>query len=568
MCSFEDDYEVESVATWSVSRGLSRVALQFPPSLLASSPRVVRALEERASGSVRFFVLGDTAFAPCCVDEVGAAHYGADGIARWGPSCLTSARALPAFHALGPRPPMGAGGGVGMGDESLAADARALVAAVERANEAGYSMILVWDTDASVRVRDLIAAAAIAGGWASSGHAVDGNERVQSLSEWRVRSPHAALVVPFIERAVEPAAGACRDGGAAVRARILGLSVDSACNATPELLAWLSGDVAAPSAPRTGVFYYGSSEARARAVLATCACVRGGVWGLSPGSGGVVEELSARGGRLLSARFRGVGIIRGASAVGVVAAAPSAEAHAELVHALARALKAGGKTTYTLLVGRLTPAKLANFAGAVDAFVLVACPEAALLSDADASAHALPVVAPWEALVALQEEADAREAEDGDGERGGIGNGDDMGSDVGEDADAAALGATQIMWDGVLRLGFCDVLARLERSGVRGGAAGGSVASVRRGDPPPQPQPPPPPPSETSTAVVPHWAAAGGGALSTSIMPAAERLSRREWRGLEYQIDADARSRTGIVEGRTGRASGYVGEGADANKHG
>lgn len=71
------------------------------------------------------------------------------------------------------------------------------------------------------------------------------------------------------------------------------------------------------------------------------------------------------------------------------------------------------------------------------------------------------------------------------------------------------------------------------------------------------------PPTEPSTAIVSHWAADGGGALSASASPAAERLSRREWRGLEYQVDDEARSREGVVEGRTGRASGYAGEGAN-----
>lgn len=255
--SFEDDYEIASVAAWSVRRGLTRVALQFPPSLLAASPRVVRALEARACGAARFFVLGDTAFAPCCVDEVGAAHYGADGVARWGPSCLTSARTLPAFHALGPR--RDAEAGVGAGDDVLGADARALVAAVERASGAGESVLLVWDTDGSARVRELIGAAALVGGWASSerrdgGAAGDDEEerRARSPTEWRVRSPHAALVVPYIERAVEPAASSA--SGVPIKAHILGLSVDSACNASPELLAWLRGDTAAPSALRAGVF--------------------------------------------------------------------------------------------------------------------------------------------------------------------------------------------------------------------------------------------------------------------------------------------------------------------------
>ena len=76
---------------------------QFPDELLKDSTRVVRALREKLrllrkcstenSGDnnkdVRLFVMADTTFGSCCVDEVGALHADAECVVHYGHTCLS-----------------------------------------------------------------------------------------------------------------------------------------------------------------------------------------------------------------------------------------------------------------------------------------------------------------------------------------------------------------------------------------------------------------------------------------------------------------------------------------------
>ena len=65
-------YGVTGTAAAIISAGACRVALQFPDSLLSDAPAVSRALQAILPVNTLLFVLGDTTFAPCCVDEVAA----------------------------------------------------------------------------------------------------------------------------------------------------------------------------------------------------------------------------------------------------------------------------------------------------------------------------------------------------------------------------------------------------------------------------------------------------------------------------------------------------------------
>ncbi|XP_019862745.1 PREDICTED: diphthamide biosynthesis protein 2-like, partial [Amphimedon queenslandica] len=63
------------------------VTLQFPDDMLHESVQVSSILQRESKKDL--FVLGDTSYGSCCVDEVGAEHVGSDGIIHFGTSCLT-----------------------------------------------------------------------------------------------------------------------------------------------------------------------------------------------------------------------------------------------------------------------------------------------------------------------------------------------------------------------------------------------------------------------------------------------------------------------------------------------
>ena len=107
----ESAYELDATAAWVRGGGYSRVALQMPDELLGDAVAVAAALErrcndapDRAEGNpVRVFVLADTTFGSCCVDEVAAAHHNADCIVHFGRACMSPVARLPArfvFHKV------------------------------------------------------------------------------------------------------------------------------------------------------------------------------------------------------------------------------------------------------------------------------------------------------------------------------------------------------------------------------------------------------------------------------------------------------------------------------------
>ena len=63
--------------------------------------------------------------------------------------------------------------------------------------------------------------------------------------------------------------------------------------------------------------------------------------------------------------------------------------------AFQKLLRESGKRTYTLVVGKLNPAKLANFLE-IDVFVLVSCPHNFLLEQKD---FHRPIVSPFEVCI-------------------------------------------------------------------------------------------------------------------------------------------------------------------------
>ncbi|GFQ92906.1 2-(3-amino-3-carboxypropyl)histidine synthase subunit 2 [Trichonephila clavata] len=97
--SVQSMYEIDRCAEWIKSHNFSKVALQFPDNLLSDAMAVALKLGEIISGQV--FVLGDTSFGSCCVDEIAAEHVSADAIIHFGHSCLSPTKRLPVLYIFG-----------------------------------------------------------------------------------------------------------------------------------------------------------------------------------------------------------------------------------------------------------------------------------------------------------------------------------------------------------------------------------------------------------------------------------------------------------------------------------
>jgi len=133
-------YEVARTAREVRDGGYKRVALQFPDGMLRDAPRVFEALEEelkrlparaaeieqtddlatsfnhlsttseqaQANGTgkegiaerIRLYILADTSYGSCCVDEIAAEHVDADIVVHYGRSCLSPTARLSVIYVF------------------------------------------------------------------------------------------------------------------------------------------------------------------------------------------------------------------------------------------------------------------------------------------------------------------------------------------------------------------------------------------------------------------------------------------------------------------------------------
>lgn len=219
-------------------------------------------------------------------------------------------------------------------------------------------------------------------------------------------------------------------------------------------------------------------------------------------------------------------------------------------------IRSAGRQCYTLVVGKVNPAKLGNFADVCEAFVLVSCPESGMFS-LDTSEYFAPILSPFELAVALSahcewsgeiksdfgellpalvgDDADLAAAaaavgdavaalpSDGDGD--GDASDDDDDDDDDEDAPVFSTASGGYVWRPSRPVATAEA-----DEGTAGGAGAGTTVSLR---------------GDTRLAVAPQSAAA-------------DVLAAREYRGLDPRVGEtaveDAR------EGLSGIAASYASE--------
>ncbi|KAG0222402.1 putative diphthamide synthesis protein-domain-containing protein [Mortierella sp. GBAus27b] len=97
-----DVYEIDRTISLISERGYKRVALQFPDELLPDSGLVAQLIREKTGSGV--YILADTSYGSCCVDEVAAQHISADVIIHYGRSCQSPTSRLPVIYVFGKQP--------------------------------------------------------------------------------------------------------------------------------------------------------------------------------------------------------------------------------------------------------------------------------------------------------------------------------------------------------------------------------------------------------------------------------------------------------------------------------
>ncbi|KAL8695428.1 MAG: hypothetical protein Q9218_000006 [Villophora microphyllina] len=128
-------YEIDRTVA-EIKRGRwTRIALQFPDDMLPDAPGVFETLKQRLhqrgcaseeqkqgvdeslphtteklnikthkSCPERLFILGDTSYGACCIDEIAAEHVNADVVIHYGRACLSPTARLPVIHVFTRQP--------------------------------------------------------------------------------------------------------------------------------------------------------------------------------------------------------------------------------------------------------------------------------------------------------------------------------------------------------------------------------------------------------------------------------------------------------------------------------
>ncbi|KNC98973.1 diphthamide biosynthesis protein 2 [Spizellomyces punctatus DAOM BR117] len=373
------DYEIERTSQVIIERGYSKIALQFPDELLPDSAEVSTALKERTGKEI--FILADTTFGSCCVDEIAAEHGNADLVVHYGRACLSPTSRLPVLYVFGKAP-------IDVHDCARAFDHHfsaqrnqpvllmydvmyhhVIISLMELLHSHGYTDVLQTEVETELFVPPKLQAT--------------------ELDEQRTPSPTSS-------ECCDKSMRCCKED---LRRSPLA-STPSEVTETDESTCRQSACGRRFTIPphRTladySIFYIGGESLTLTNIILTNS--RNKVFSYDPDTGVHREETGAQN-KLLMRRYYMVQSAKDANVIGIVVGTLGVASYLSVINHIKRLIIASGKKPYVLAVGKPNPAKLGNFLE-IDCFVLVACPENSLLDSRD---FLRPIVTPFELELAL-----------------------------------------------------------------------------------------------------------------------------------------------------------------------
>ncbi|KAG7330001.1 hypothetical protein KOW79_006223 [Hemibagrus wyckioides] len=337
----QDVYQINETCSFITSNNFKKVALQFPDELLVDCVAVSTALERETQAKT--YILGDTTYGSCCVDEVAAEHVGADCIVHYGHSCLSPSRRLPLMYVFGKRP---------INVQECARAFRDLYPDHET------HVIILYDVTYS--------------------HAIDDFQRLLGdtypnavFSVLRADNSHGQVYGPL----KVSSNSICQDDGFVHKfGRQFGLNQGK-------------------NVEDYRMFYIGHEGLILTNFMMTwnrCAFSS-----FNPDtSTGRVESININ--KALMKRYYAIERAKDASVVGILVGTLGVSNYLTIIEQLKESIRKAGKKSYMFAMGKINVPKLANFLE-IDVYVLVACPENSLL---DSSEFYRPVVTPFEMEVA------------------------------------------------------------------------------------------------------------------------------------------------------------------------
>ncbi|KAL2176749.1 putative diphthamide synthesis protein-domain-containing protein [Thermothelomyces heterothallicus CBS 202.75] len=342
-------YEIARTAREVRQGGWKRIALQFPDHMLRDGPRVVQGLNAELESLGRsgdpserpekIYILADTSYSACCVDEIAAEHVNADVVVHYGRSCLSPTSRLPVVYVF---------------THHDLDHGETLAAFEKQYPDKNAEVVLMAD--------------------------VTYQDHVPALASELHKRGYANLLSTAI----------VHDPTGAIPNRKLVLPGAEATDADPSAVDLKSHSIFHISTPPTALLLALSSRVRDLHIHPTS----------DPSSGATSSAPAFSTARLLGRRYARLLTLASAGIIGILVNTLSVTNYLSSVEAIRARIAAAGKKSYTVVVGKLNPAKLANFAE-VEGWVVVGCWESSLVEDGDAADYYRPIVTPFELDLAL-----------------------------------------------------------------------------------------------------------------------------------------------------------------------
>lgn len=350
-----ETYEIARVAREIRNGAHRRIALQFPDHMLSDAPRLVALLQEeldripqdkekdgqketseRRQQQEKIYILADTSYSSCCVDEIAAEHIDAHVVVHFGRSCLSPTSRLPVIYVFT--------------KHALDLD-EALQSFESEFPDKDSKLILMADVTYQDHVPKLYRRAR------ERGYKEMLSTRIQHDPLGSI--PNRIIVDPDDNQ----------------------VTVDET-----DGIDLKQYSIFHVSSPPTALLLALSSRVSSLHIFST------------PGSSSSYYSPARTTRALLGRRYAKLLNLTTAGIIGILVNTLSVANYLSSIDAIRKQIAAAGKKSYTVVVGKLNSAKLANFAE-MDGWVVVGCWESSLVEE-DAGFYR-PVLTPFELEVAL-----------------------------------------------------------------------------------------------------------------------------------------------------------------------
>ncbi|RDL31010.1 uncharacterized protein BP5553_09799 [Venustampulla echinocandica] len=215
-----ETYEIERTAREIIQGAWRRVALQFPDEMLVDAPRVFEGLaselenlsqeggeEGNRSTRRRLYILADTSYGCCCVDEIAAEHVDAEVVVHYGRACLSPTARLPVLYVFTSRKLDADDAASGFEESFDSKEEKVIMMAdltyqshvkplVERLRKSGWKNVretaVIHDPVAEIPNRKIV--------WEEG---EEGKEPLQEWRIWHISDPPPALLLTLSSRIKE-----------------------------------------------------------------------------------------------------------------------------------------------------------------------------------------------------------------------------------------------------------------------------------------------------------------------------------------------------------------------------